>query len=90
MVYSLNEKQCVLFDDILYKKQMNPNEPLSIFFIKSVGTRKTFTLMVIIQCLLQYYLKQNKNFDPSKQTILKMEYVRKIVNNINGSRLHLG
>jgi len=52
---------------------MNPNEPLSIFFIKNVGTRKTFTLMVIIQCLFQYYLKQNKNLDPSKQTILKMD-----------------
>jgi hypothetical protein len=46
---------------------MNPNEPLSIFLIGGVGTRKTFTLMVIIQGFLQYYFKQNKDLDPSKQ-----------------------
>jgi hypothetical protein len=44
---------------------MNPNEPLSIFVIKGVGIGKTFILMVII--LFQFYLKQNKVFDPSKQ-----------------------
>ncbi len=60
------------------------------FFIKSVGTRKTFTLMVIIQCLLQYYFKQNKNLDTSKQKKFKMEYVKKFVDSINGSTLHLG
>ncbi len=37
MVCSLNEEQCVLFDNILYKKQMNPNGLLSIFSIGSVG-----------------------------------------------------
>jgi hypothetical protein len=40
---------------------MNPNEPLSIFFIGGVGTRLFF-----------YFngdLKQNKDLDQSKQTI---------------------
>ncbi len=88
MVCSLNEEQCVLFYDILYKKQMNPNGTLSIFFIRSVGTWKTFTLMVIIQGLIQYYLKQNKDLDPSKQTVFKMAYTRKVAYNITGSALH--
>jgi hypothetical protein len=42
---------------------MYPNEPLSIFWNKGARTRKTFTLMVIIQDLLQYYLQQNKDLN---------------------------
>jgi hypothetical protein len=38
IVYSLNEEQCSIFYDIMYRKQRNPNEPLSIFLIGGVGT----------------------------------------------------
>jgi len=38
---------------------MNPNEPLSIFFIGDAKTRKTFTL--IIQGLLQNIKSQKKH-----------------------------
>jgi hypothetical protein len=72
MVHSLNDEQLVFFDDILYKNKMYPNESLSIFLTEGVGTRKTFTLMVIIQGLIQYYLKQNKDLNRSKQKIKKM------------------
>jgi hypothetical protein len=44
------------------------------FLIGGVGRRKTFTLMVIIQGFLQYYFKQKKDLDPSKQTIKIMAY----------------
>jgi hypothetical protein len=44
--------------------------------------------MVIIQGLIQYYLKQNKDLDPSKQTVFKMAYTRKVAYNITGSALH--
>jgi hypothetical protein len=53
---------------------MNPNEPLSIFFDWRCGKKKKFTLMVIIQGFLQYYFKQKKDLDPSKQRIKKMAY----------------
>lgn len=66
---------------------MNPNEPLSIFLIEGVWIGKTFTLMVII--IFQFSFKQNKVFDPSKQTIFKMAYIRKIAYNIGGTILHL-
>jgi hypothetical protein len=46
---------------------MNPNEPLSLFLTKGVRIGKTFILMMII--LFQFSLKQNKDFDPSKQTV---------------------
>jgi hypothetical protein len=48
---------------------MNPNEPLSIFLMANARIGKTFTLMVIIQGFLQFYLKQNKDLDPSKQVV---------------------
>ncbi len=35
------------------------------------------------------HLKQNKDLDPSKQTILKMEYIGKNAYNISGSIWHL-
>jgi len=60
------------------------------FLIGGVGRRKTFTLMVIIQGFLQYYFKQKKNLDPSKQTIKKMAYTWKVAYNISGSTLHSG
>jgi hypothetical protein len=53
---------------------MNRNEPLSIFLMSGAKIGKTFTLMVIIQGLLQFYLKQNKDLDPSKQIVLKIAH----------------
>jgi hypothetical protein len=37
MVHSLNEKQCSILDDIMCKKQINPNE--SLFIFKTSGAR---------------------------------------------------
>jgi hypothetical protein len=49
---------------------------------------KTFTLMIIIPSLLQFYFEQNRDLDPSKQTILKMVYIGKAAYNIGGSTIH--
>jgi hypothetical protein len=38
IVCSLNEQQCSIFYDIMYRKQRNLNEPLSIFLISVAGT----------------------------------------------------
>jgi hypothetical protein len=37
--------------------------------------RKTFTLMCIIQSMLQYYIKQMTNVDTLKPKILKLAYI---------------
>ncbi len=72
----------------MFRKWINPSEPLSIFLIGGVGTWKTYTLMVIIESFLHFYLKENKDLDPSKQTILKMAYTGKTTYNIGGSTIH--
>jgi hypothetical protein len=44
MLRQLNEEQKLIFDDIMYKKQMYPNISIHIFFIRGVGIGKNFTL----------------------------------------------
>jgi hypothetical protein len=44
--------------------------------------------MVIIEGLFHFYLKENKDLDPSKQIILKMAYTGKTTYNIGGSTIH--
>jgi hypothetical protein len=68
---------------------MNPIEPLSIFLTSGAGIGKTFTLMVIIQGLLHFYLKQNKDLDPSKQIVLKIAYIGKFAYNIKVDQLYI-
>jgi hypothetical protein len=69
---------------------MNPNAPLSIFFKGGSKIGKTFTVMVIIQGLLQFYLNQNKDLDPSKQVVFKNSCIGKVAYNISGSTIHSG
>jgi len=49
---------------------------------------KTFTLMCIIQNLLQYYIKQIRNVNPLKPKIMKLTYTRKVAFNINRTTMH--
>jgi hypothetical protein len=44
--------------------------------------------MVIIEGFLHFYLKENKDLDPSKQTILKVAYIGKTTYNIGRSTIH--
>jgi hypothetical protein len=55
----------------------------TVVLIGGVGTRKTFTLMCIIQNLLQYYIKQIKNVNLLKSKVMKLAYTRKNAFNIN-------
>jgi hypothetical protein len=64
-----NDEQHLIVDDILYKKNKNPMQPLYIFLTWGIGTRKTFTLMCIIQYMLSYYIKQFVNLNPLKPKI---------------------
>jgi hypothetical protein len=84
----LNNEQIVIVDDILYQKIKNAAKPFHIFLIGGVGARKAFTLVCIIQNVLQYYTKQITNVDPLKLKIMKLAYTRKIRFNINGITIH--
>jgi hypothetical protein len=53
-----------------------------------VGIGKAFTLMCIIQNMLQYYTKQITNDDPLKPKIMKLTYIGKITFNINSTTIH--
>jgi hypothetical protein len=50
-----NMEQKDIVDDMLHKKSKHPTKSLHIFLIG--GTRKNFTLMCIIQNMLQHYIR---------------------------------
>ncbi len=50
-----------IVDDILYQNIKNLTKPFHFFLTSGAETRKTFTLMCIIQKMLQYYIKQITN-----------------------------
>jgi hypothetical protein len=52
MLRQLNEEKKLIFDNIMYRKQMYHNIQIHIFLTGGVGTNKTFTLKLIIQGLL--------------------------------------
>jgi hypothetical protein len=57
LLQKMNIEQCIIFNDVMFKKKQNPNEPLHMFFIEGVGIGKTFMLMLLIQGLLCFYYK---------------------------------
>ncbi len=63
-------------------------KPFHIFLIGGARTRKTFTLMCIIQNMLWYYTKQVTNVDILKPKIMKLTYIGKTSFNINGTMIH--
>jgi hypothetical protein len=60
---------------IFYFLKKKPIKTFTFFFTKGIGTRKTFTIMCIIQSMLQHYIKEMIGVDPLKP---------KVVFNING------
>jgi hypothetical protein len=68
-------------------KQLYPNTLICLFFIRGVGTSKTFTLKLIIQGLLQLY-NRNMSFDLTKTKALLMASISKVVFNIDGLIIH--
>ncbi len=88
MAMNLNEEQRTIFDNILYKEHKHPNQPLHIFIIEGVDIRKKITLLSNIKTLLHFNVKHDKNMDPLKKTILKMNYTEKVSININDTTIH--
>jgi len=46
LLQKMNNEQCFIFDDVLYKKNKNPNEPIHLFITTSASIGKTFTSML--------------------------------------------
>jgi len=47
-----------------------------------------YTVMCIIQNILQYYIIETTNIDPLKPKVMKLAYIRKTSFNINGIVIH--
>ncbi len=47
-----------------------------------------YTLMCVIQNMLQYYIIETTNIDPLKPKVMKLTYIRKTSFNINGIVIH--
>ncbi len=52
LLKQLNEKQRLIFDDVMHRKQLYPNTSIFLFSIGGARTNNTFTLKFIIQGLL--------------------------------------
>ncbi len=69
------------------EKKQNPNEPIHLFIIGGVITRKTFTLMLLIQALIHFY-NRHLHSNPSTKKKLFMAYTGKVAFNIDGTIIH--
>jgi len=69
------------------ERKQNPNEPIHLFITKSVGTSKTFTLMLLIQALICFYNK-HLHLDHLKKKALLMACIGKTTFNIDVTTIH--
>jgi hypothetical protein len=83
----LNNEQCFIFDDVMYRKKQNPNEPIHLFITGGASTNKTFTLMFLIQNLISFYNRHPRSNLLKKKALL-MAYIGKTTFNIGGIIVH--
>ncbi len=67
----LNEEQRSLLLMIYLLKKKRPIKTFTFFLTRGVGTRKTFTIMCIIQSMLQHYIKEMMDVHPLKPKVMK-------------------
>ncbi len=84
----LNNEQKLLLMISFTKKLKTLRNHFFFFLTSGVGIEKAFTLMCIIQNMLQYYTKQITNDDPLKPKIMKLTYIGKVTFNINSTTIH--
>jgi hypothetical protein len=87
LLQKMNIGQCLIFYDVMFKKNKIINEPLHSFITRGVSTCKTFMLMLLIQGLLRLYNKHLRS-NLSKRKALLMAYTRKTTFNIDGITIH--
>jgi hypothetical protein len=81
----MNNEQRFIFDDVMYRKKLNPKKLIHLFIIGSVA--KFFTLMLLIQTLKHFY-NRHPHSNPLKKKALLMAYTRKTIFNIDGIIIH--
>lgn len=69
----MNIEQRAIYDDLMYRKRINSNDPIHLFLIGGAGTGKTFTLQLIVQGLLRFYHGDLQS-DPLKPKALLMAF----------------
>lgn len=87
-IKQFNIEQKDIVDDMLHKKSKHPTKSLHIFLIGGASMRKNFTLMFIIQNMLQHYIKNIIHVNPLKPKIMKLTYTSKTTFNINSTIIH--
>ncbi len=88
MLRQSNKGQILIFDNVMYRKQMYPNIPIHIFFMGGARTSKKITLKLIIQGLLWLYNKDLSS-NLTKIKALRMASTSKVTFNIDGQTIHL-
>jgi hypothetical protein len=81
------KKTNLIFDNIMYRKQMYHNIPIHIFLTRSIGTNKKNSLKLIIQGLLWLYNK-DLSLNLTKIKALFMTSIGKATFNIDGQMIH--
>jgi hypothetical protein len=81
----MNKK--LLWMNFIQEKQKS-NKTITFFLTKGARTRKMYTLMCIIQNMLQYYKIEITDVDLLKPKVMKLTYTRSFFKNINGTIIH--
>jgi hypothetical protein len=87
LLRQLNDEERLIFDDFMHKKRLYPHEPIHLFLTGGTGTRKTFTLKLIIEGLLHLYNKE-LSADLEKIKALVMAYTGKVAFHVDGTTIH--
>jgi hypothetical protein len=87
MLKQLNKEKRLIFENIMYRKQMYYNIPIHIFLTWGARIGKTFTLKLIIQGLLWQY---NKDLSSNliKIKALLITSIGKVAFYIHGQTIH--
>ena len=87
MLGRLNIEQRAIYDDIMYRKRIKPNDSIHLFLTDGAGTGKTFTLQLIVQGLLRFYHSDLQS-NPLKPKVLLMAFTGKAAFNIDICTIH--
>jgi len=54
LLQKMNNEQCLIFYNVMYRKKQNPNEPIHLFITRSASTCKNSRLIILIQALIPF------------------------------------
>jgi hypothetical protein len=83
----LNIEQKAIYDDLMYRKRINSNDPIHLFLVGGARIGKTFTLQLIVQGLLRFYHSDLQS-NLLKPKVLLIAFTGKTSFNIDGCTIH--